>query len=100
LFPSNAAFAKNVYHDTYERVRVDIDTDIIRILIAMSRLSSTLMSRLVLNLREQNSALSDLPTTVETEHRFQAALPGALQPRTPTGNFPLVCPNDSALKWS
>jgi hypothetical protein len=39
------------------------------------RLSTTLVSRLVLNVREQNSALAGVPTTVETEQRFQAALP-------------------------
>jgi hypothetical protein len=39
------------------------------------RLSATLISRLVLNLREQNSALADLSTTIETQGRFQAALP-------------------------
>jgi len=50
-------------------------------------LSSTLMSRLVLNLREQNSALLELPTTVETEHRFQAALPSALESVTSSRNF-------------
>jgi hypothetical protein len=31
----------------------------------------------VLNLREQNSALAGLPTTVESEQKFQAALPGS-----------------------
>ena len=41
----------------------------------MYRLSTTLVSRLVLNLREQNSALTGLPTTVETERRFQMGLP-------------------------
>jgi len=38
-------------------------------------LSVTLVSRFVLNLREQSSALIHLPTAVETEDRFQAALP-------------------------
>ncbi|KAH9957747.1 hypothetical protein BGW80DRAFT_1257134 [Lactifluus volemus] len=37
-------------------------------------LSVTLVSRFVLNLREQSSALIHLPTAVETEDRFQAAL--------------------------
>ncbi|KAH9953087.1 hypothetical protein BC827DRAFT_1250848 [Russula dissimulans] len=54
-------------------------------------LSSTLMSRLVLNLREQNSTLSDLPTTVESELRFQAALPSAQKSMTSNGNIPPVC---------
>jgi hypothetical protein len=39
------------------------------------RLCTTLVSRLVLNLREQNFALAGVPTTIETEQRFQAALP-------------------------
>jgi hypothetical protein len=48
--------------------------------VGLSRLSTTLVPRLVLNLRER--ALSQLPTTVETERRFQAALPVARQPVT------------------
>jgi hypothetical protein len=43
------------------------------------RLSTTLVSRLVLNLREQNSALTGVSTTVETEQTFQAALPAVGQ---------------------
>ena len=43
----------------------------------MYRLSTTLVSRLVLNLREQNSALAGLSTTVESERKFLAALPVA-----------------------
>jgi hypothetical protein len=39
------------------------------------RLSTTLASRLVLNLREQNSVLEGLPTSIETQGEFQAALP-------------------------
>jgi hypothetical protein len=41
------------------------------------RLSTTLVSRLVSNLRlgERNSALVGVPRVVETERRFQAALP-------------------------
>jgi hypothetical protein len=52
----------------------------------MYRLSATLVSRLVLNLREQNAALAGLPTTVETELRFQGALPvvGPTPPRNTT----------------
>ncbi|KAI0302894.1 hypothetical protein B0F90DRAFT_181676 [Multifurca ochricompacta] len=38
-------------------------------------LSTTLVSRLVLNLRAQNSAKAGLPITIESERRFQAALP-------------------------
>jgi len=38
-------------------------------------ISTTLVTRLVLNLRER--AVSQLPTTVETERRFQAGLPVA-----------------------
>ncbi|KAH9953088.1 hypothetical protein BC827DRAFT_194561 [Russula dissimulans] len=37
--------------------------------------SAILASRLVFNLREQNSTLVHLPPTIETERRFQAALP-------------------------
>jgi len=59
--------------------------------ILILRLSSTLMSRLVLNLREQNSTLSDLPTTVESELRFQAALPSAQKSMTSNSNIPPVC---------
>lgn len=44
----------------------------------VSRISTTLVTRLVLNLRER--ARSQLPTTVETEGKFQAALPVARQP--------------------
>ncbi len=43
----------------------------------MSRLSTTLINRLVLNLRER--AVKQLPTTIETLGRFQAALPVARQ---------------------
>jgi len=58
-------------------------------------LSTTLITRLVLNLREQNSTLSDLPTTVETMGRFQAALPAAQPPMTSVGNpLPSVSPNN------
>jgi len=58
-------------------------------------LSITLVTRLVLNLREQNSTLSDLPTTVETIGRFHAALPVARPPMTPVGNLPSASVNDS-----
>ncbi|KAI0246214.1 hypothetical protein BJV78DRAFT_177528 [Lactifluus subvellereus] len=40
-------------------------------------LSTILISRLVLNLRERNSTLTGLSTTVETERRFRTALPAA-----------------------
>ncbi|KAH9953084.1 hypothetical protein BC827DRAFT_1159444 [Russula dissimulans] len=40
-------------------------------------LSATLVSRLVLNLREQNATPVQLHTTVETVRRFQGALPVA-----------------------
>jgi hypothetical protein len=39
----------------------------------MSSLATILVNRLVLNLRER--AVNQLPTTVETAGRFQAALP-------------------------
>src|SRR5712671_606775 len=98
LFSSNAAFAKIICRHTYKRVRLDIDIDIIAVLIVVSRLSTTLVSRLVLNLREQNSAVAHLPTTVETEDRFQAALPGAQRSTTRTSveDLPTVRPSNSA----
>ena len=46
------------------------------------RLSTTLVTRLVLNLRER--AVKQLPTTVETVGRFQAALPVARLPLSVT----------------
>lgn len=46
------------------------------------RLSTTLVTRLVLNLRER--AVKQLPTTVETVGKFQAALPVARQPLSVT----------------
>jgi hypothetical protein len=39
-------------------------------------LSITLVSRLMLNLRAQSSAQVELPSSIESERRFQAALPG------------------------
>jgi len=57
-------------------------------------LSTTLVSRLVLNLREQKSTLVFLPTTLETENRFQAALPVALQSMASVGTHPSVRPNN------
>jgi hypothetical protein len=62
----------------------------------MYRLSATLVSRLVLNLREQNAALAGLPTTLETERRFQAALP-AVGPIPPVRNVTSVRVDHSAL---
>ena len=41
----------------------------------MYRISTTLVTRLVLNLRERSSALVGLLITVETTGKFQAALP-------------------------
>ena len=43
----------------------------------MTSLSTILVNRLVLNLRER--AVDQLPTTVETVGRFQAALPASRQ---------------------
>jgi len=40
-------------------------------------LSITLVSRLMLNLRAQSSAQAGLPSSIESERRFQAALPVA-----------------------
>jgi len=60
----------------------------------VSRLSATLVSRLVLNLHEQNATLTQLPTTIETEEMFRAALPVALEPLT-VENPPELHPNNS-----
>jgi len=57
-------------------------------------LSTTLVSRLILNLREQNATLVGLPTTLETERRFQAALPVA-RTTTSVGNLSVVRQNRS-----
>ena len=43
------------------------------LIVTISSLSTILVNRLVLNLRER--AVKQLPTTVETAGRFQAALP-------------------------
>jgi len=48
-------------------------------------LSITLVSRLMLNLRAQSSAQAGLPSSVESERRFQAALPVARPPMTGSG---------------
>ena len=48
------------------------------LIVTMSSLSSILVNRLVLNLRER--AVEQLPATVETIGRFQAALPVFRQP--------------------
>ena len=58
----------------------------------LSRISTTLVTRLVLNLRER--AVLQLPTTVETERRFQAGLPVARRPVASVQN-PSVRPNRS-----
>ncbi|KAH9960210.1 hypothetical protein BC827DRAFT_1376884 [Russula dissimulans] len=57
-------------------------------------LSATLVSRLVLNLREQNATLMQEFTTVETMHRFQAALPISQELLT-VGILPSYHPNSS-----
>ncbi|KAH9953070.1 hypothetical protein BC827DRAFT_1273856 [Russula dissimulans] len=56
-------------------------------------LSATLVSRLVLNLREQNAAFMQEPT-VETMHRFQAALPISQELLT-VESLPSYHPNSS-----
>jgi hypothetical protein len=66
----------------------------ITILILVFRLSVTLVSRLVLNLREQDSALAYLPATIQTELRFEAGLPNAEQSMTCIESRPSVCAND------
>ncbi|KAH9953077.1 hypothetical protein BC827DRAFT_193660 [Russula dissimulans] len=57
-------------------------------------LSVTLVSRLVLNLREQNATLVQLPTTMETVLRFHAALPVA-QESLVVETLPSLHPNNS-----
>lgn len=87
---SNAAFAKIVHHDSYECVRLVLLTGLAsntfrsaqELIMAIFRLSTTLVTRLVLNLRER--ADKEIPTTVETVGRFQAALPVARQPLSMT----------------
>ena len=59
----------------------------------LSRISTTLVTRLVLNLRER--AVLQLPTTVETERRFQAGLPVARRPVASVQNPSSVRPNRS-----
>jgi len=54
-------------------------------------LSTILASRLVLNLREQNSALAGLSTSVKTELKFQAAL--AATPMTPLEDVRVISPS-------
>jgi hypothetical protein len=76
------AFAEKIDCNLDECVCVDPSCFITCLLLGsfwVYRLSTTLVSRLVLNLREQNLALAGLPTTIETEQRFQAALP-AVEP--------------------
>jgi len=98
LFSSNLAFAQIVHLNTYQRVSLDIDTDIVTLLIVVSRLSTVLVSRLVFNLREQNSTLVHLPPTIETERRFQVALPVAQQPMSSVGNVPSAYPQNSTYE--
>ncbi|KAH9953177.1 hypothetical protein BC827DRAFT_1159375 [Russula dissimulans] len=50
-------------------------------------LSTTLMSRLILNLREE-STVALISTMSETEHRFEAALPAAPQSMTSISTYP------------
>ncbi|KAI0245620.1 hypothetical protein BJV78DRAFT_1158487 [Lactifluus subvellereus] len=74
----NTALAKTLHCNFDNRVRLVAISGIIACLL---ELSTTLAFRLVLNLREQNSALAGLSTTVGTERRFQAA-PLAEKPMT------------------
>ena len=78
-FLRTTAITENLYRNPRECVGLQLLYYYVSIssLIGMYRLSATLISRLVLNLREQNSALVGLPTTIETERSFQAALPAA-----------------------
>ena len=63
----------------------------------MYKLSSTLVSRLMLNPREQNSALAGLSTTIETQGKFQAALPTAGMTRS-TSVMPSVWEDNSPFE--
>ena len=92
---SNTAHAKNGDHDIYERVRLDPRLDITTPPNCVCRLSTTLVSRLVLNLRERNSTLASLPTTMESERKFEAALPAAQQAVVSVGNIPSAQQNKS-----
>jgi hypothetical protein len=98
LPPLNAAFVKIVDLNTYQRVRLDIDMISITILILVFRLSVTLVSRLVLNLREQDSIPAYLLTTIETEQRFQAGLPDGERSMTWIRSHPLVRTNNSTYE--
>jgi len=59
-------------------------------------LSITLVSRLVLNLREQSAVLAYLPT-IETEQRFQAGLPNQ-QSMVSTGHISFARPDKSTFE--
>jgi hypothetical protein len=67
------------------------------------RFSTILVSRLVLNLREQNSAPAGQSTTVESELKFEAALPvaGTITPSWDIFSVPVdksasgTAPNDA-----
>jgi len=100
LLLSNAAFVKNGHTDTYQRVRLDTDLDNITsvsVLIIMSRLSTTLISRLVFNLREQSAVLAYLPTA-DTERGFQAGLPIQDKSMISVGNISFARPDKSAFE--
>jgi hypothetical protein len=86
----NVAFVKNVHYVIYERVRplllTGLASDIFdALIVTMSSLSTILVNRLVLNLRER--AVVQLPTTIETVGRFQAALPVPRQPADNDSEF-------------
>ncbi|KAH9955844.1 hypothetical protein BC827DRAFT_826161 [Russula dissimulans] len=69
----------------------------VSILIIASRLSITLVSRLVLNLREQSAVLAYRPA-VETERRFQAGLPLEGQSMRSMGNIAFARPDKSTFE--
>ncbi|KAH9954778.1 hypothetical protein BC827DRAFT_927016 [Russula dissimulans] len=62
--------------------------------ILVNVLSITLVSRLVLNLREQDSIPAYLLTTIETEQRFQAGLPDGERSMTWIKSHPSVRTNN------
>jgi len=63
-------------------------------------LSTTLVSRLVLNLRERSAALAGLPTTVESLSTCRFQTPSVAQRTTTSGNFSAVRQNKSTSEMA
>jgi hypothetical protein len=91
---NNTGFTKAFHrgHDEYVCLDIIFGTIpcLLQYLLWARRISATLVSRLVLNLRERNSTAVDLPTTIETEEEFWAALPAA-GPVTSTWELSSAC---------